>query len=403
MSSTPHVLICGTSTRAVADSAARAGFRVTTIDAFADIDQHPLVRALSAARDLASVPTAPAIARAARTVVDAEAVVYLSPFENHPNAVSTLAAGRSLWGNSPATLRCVRDPFVLAEALRRHGFAVPRLHDPNNSHVPNDSNVPHDPNDQWLLKPFRSGGGHRIRPWHGELVPRTSYLQERVNGTPGSLVFVAARGESVPLGWSRQLVGDPHFGATGNRYCGSILACAGDHQFADGQGLFTAARALAGLVAADFGLVGVNGVDFMSRDGVPLLLEVNPRWSSSVELAERAFGMTCFSTHVDACAQGRLPAFDCAVALERSAAFGKAIVYARHDGAMGDTATWLDDPDVRDVPRSGQSFRSGQPICSVFASAADSSACYRLLVSGAERVYARFGRDAGVPAVTGAG
>ena len=38
----PHVLVAGVSTRAAAESAARAGFRVTAIDAFGDLDQHPL-------------------------------------------------------------------------------------------------------------------------------------------------------------------------------------------------------------------------------------------------------------------------------------------------------------------------------------------------------------------------
>jgi predicted ATP-grasp superfamily ATP-dependent carboligase len=411
VTSAPHVLICGTSTRAVADSAARAGYRVTTIDAFGDIDQHPSVRALSAARDLASLPTAPAIARAARTV-DAEAVVYLSPFENHRNAVATLAAGRSLWGNPPAVLRRVRDAFLLAEALRPHGFAVPRSYDknaandpnaPNAPNAPNDPNDPNDPTVPWLSKPFRSGGGNRIRPWRGEAVPRTSFLQQRVDGIPGSLVFVAARGECVPLGLSRQLIGDPHFGGNGYRYCGSILAGVDDHQFAHAAGVFKAAHALAAFVTAEFGLVGINGIDFVARDGVPFFLEVNPRWSSSVELAERGFGLPCFSIHADACAQGRMPSFDCAAALARSAAFGKAIVYARHDGDVGDTARWLDDPDVRDVPRTGQYIRSGQPICSVFARAADSSSCYRLLVSGAASVYAHFRSAARVSAVSGVG
>jgi predicted ATP-grasp superfamily ATP-dependent carboligase len=98
-----------------------------------------------------------------------------------------------------------------------------------------------------------------------------------------------------------------------------------------------------------------------------------------------------------------MPSFDCAAALARSAAFGKAIVYARHDGDVGDTARWLDDPDVRDVPRTGQYIRSGQPICSVFARAADSSSCYRLLVSGAASVYTRFRSAARVSAVSGVG
>ena len=135
---TPHVLICGTSTRAAAASAARAGFRVTALDAFADRDQHPSVHALSTSRDVATGSTASAMARAAARL-DAEAVVYLSPFENHPRAVTTLAAGRTLWGNAPETLRRVRDPFQLAAAMHRNGFAVPRL--------ANDSNDPNDPND----------------------------------------------------------------------------------------------------------------------------------------------------------------------------------------------------------------------------------------------------------------
>ena len=45
------VLIVGVSTRAAAESAARAGFDVIALDAYADLDQHPSVRALSLPRD----------------------------------------------------------------------------------------------------------------------------------------------------------------------------------------------------------------------------------------------------------------------------------------------------------------------------------------------------------------
>ena len=119
-----HVLIVGVSTRAAAESAARAGFRVTSIDAFADLDQHPNVRALSMTRDFGRRFTAAAVARAGRGV-DADAVIYLSPFENHPAAVARLVRGRALWGNSPETLRRVRDPLLVADGLRRRGFEVP--------------------------------------------------------------------------------------------------------------------------------------------------------------------------------------------------------------------------------------------------------------------------------------
>ena len=46
-----RVLIVGVSTRAAAESAARAGFEVIALDAYADLDQHPSVRALSLPRD----------------------------------------------------------------------------------------------------------------------------------------------------------------------------------------------------------------------------------------------------------------------------------------------------------------------------------------------------------------
>jgi predicted ATP-grasp superfamily ATP-dependent carboligase len=326
-------------------------------------------------------------------------VVYLSPFENHPRAVATLAAGRVLLGNAPETLRGVRDPFVLAEVLKSDGFAVPRLlNDPNDPNDPNDSNDPNDPNDSndsngWLVKPFRSGGGTRIRQWREGRIPRGAYLQERIDGTPGSIVFAAARGACVPVGFSRQLAGDANFGAAGFRYCGSILAPLGDPQFAEGTAVFDAAVAIARCVSSTFGLAGLNGIDFIARGRVVYPLEVNPRWSSSIEVAERAFAMPFFPAHVAACS-GVLPTFDSA-ALERSDVVGKAIVYARHALSVGDTSSWLEDSSVRDVPHSGEHFRPGQPICSVFATAADSVACYRLLVSRAARIYGELERRAG--------
>ncbi len=71
-----RLLLAGVSTRAAAESAARAGFTVTALDAFADVDQHPDVRALSMARDFGVRFTSPAAARAARAI-ESDAVAYL--------------------------------------------------------------------------------------------------------------------------------------------------------------------------------------------------------------------------------------------------------------------------------------------------------------------------------------
>jgi uncharacterized protein len=377
-----RVLIAGVSTRAAAESAARAGFDVTAVDAFGDLDQHPAVRALSLPRDYAALPTAPAAARVARTIAS-DAVVYLSSFENHPRAVAALAAGRALWGNPPEVLRRVRDPFVVADSLRSHGFAVPqvRLTPDATDHEARQDTRGDD--HAWMLKPLRSGGGQRVRRWTRGQVPRGAYLQEYVDGDAGSVVFVAAGGEAVPLGVSRQLIGDPAFGSTGFRYCGSMFAAA-DSRFS--PRLVERACALARAAAAEFRLVGVNGVDFIARDEVPYPIEINPRWTASMELIERRSGLSVFTAHARACIDGTLPVFDLSAGRD-ARAVGKAVVFARQAMTMGDTRAWLEDPTVRDVPHPGERIGAGQPICTVFAEAPDARACYDRLVRRAAEVY----------------
>jgi predicted ATP-grasp superfamily ATP-dependent carboligase len=231
-----------------------------------------------------------------------------------------------------------------------------------------------------MLKPMRSGGGRRVRLWSGERVPRDCYLQERIGGAAGSIVFVAARGRAVPLGVSRQLIGDAAFGADGYRYCGSLLSGVDDAQA-------RAVCALADAAAAEFGLVGVNGIDFVASSGVPYPVEINPRWSSSMELVERALGISVFAAHAAACTEGTLPQIDSVRALRKERIAGKAIVFARHDTSAGDTRRWLEAPDIRDVPHPDERIRRGQPVCTVFADAADERGCYDALTSRADWVY----------------
>jgi predicted ATP-grasp superfamily ATP-dependent carboligase len=379
----PQVLIAGVSTRAAAESAARAGFRVTAIDAFADLDQHPSVTA----RAVPGRFSASAAARAARSI-ECDAVSYLSSFENHPRAIATLSQGRELWGNPPEVIGRVRDPLALAQALRRRGLITPDVYReprPGNENAENRNREP-----GWLLKPLASGGGRRVRRWRpGSRMPRGAYLQEYVAGDPGSVVFVSAAGRCVPLGVSRQLVGDPAFGATGYQYCGSILVPGRVNRDA---------LELSRAVAEEFNVVGVNGIDFIEHEGRACAIEVNPRWSASMELVELAHGLSVFGAHAAACARGELPDFDLSVAAERSGAIGKAVVFARRDVVIGDTRRWRFDvpglpalpglPGLRDIPHPGERIAAGRPVCTIFASGRDIATCHAALVERATQVYA---------------
>jgi len=369
----PHVLIAGVTVRALAVSAARAGYRVTAVDAFGDLDLRRVAAVIPLRVEHGAQYGPFAAVRAARPV-SAELVAYTSNFENYPAAVAKLARHRKLLGNPPAVLTRVRNPFELMRVLRRRGFTTPvaRATPPAARHAPGS----------WLLKPRRSGGGHGTRVWRqGEPVPRTHYLQERIAGIPGSIVFAADGRRAVTLGLTRQLVGDARLGTHGFRYCGSLLGHHGG-LFQRAEGLLETARSLATALTAEFGLIGLNGIDFVVRDGIPCPIEVNPRYSASMELIERAQGLPMFEAHVRAC-RGILATPPAPTAEVQ----GKAIVFARRDVSLGDTRPWLDHGFLADVPHPGERIRRGHPICTVFAKAGDAQSCQRLLMRRAGSVY----------------
>jgi predicted ATP-grasp superfamily ATP-dependent carboligase len=322
--------------------------------------------------------------------ISCDAVAYGSNFENDPDAIGELARGRALWGNPSDIIRRVRDPSLLSRGLRRKGLPAPDVADepPKEYETPPAGSWRER---SWLVKPRASGGGHRVRPWrHGMRLPPDCYLQEFIDGTPTSIVFVASGRRAVPIGFCRQLIGEDAFGSSGFRYCGNILSAAGED-----DDVIDAASAVAGAVCEEFGLVGVNGIDMMVKGGVPYAIEVNPRWCASMELVERAYALSVFGAHAAVWRDGVVPSFDLAQARRGARAMGKAVVFARHDVSVGDTRVWrleregagVAAGDVRDIPSPGTRIRAGRPVCTVFASGRASEECHAELVSGANRVY----------------
>ena len=148
------------------------------------------------------------------------------------------------------------------------------------------------------------------------------------------------------------------------------------------------ASRLAEAITDEFHVVGVNGIDFIAREGALFVVEVNPRWCASMELVEQAYGVSVFSAHAAACESQALPAFDLAHARRDAGASGKAVVYARRDITVGDTRAWLDTPQqIRDVPRPGEQISRGRPVCTVFARGRDATSVHRALVGRAHCVY----------------
>lgn len=378
------VVVVGFSTRAIVESAIAAGYQVASVDAFADLDNAatPALALGTPGSGIARYSPL-GIARAARAL-PGHLAAYVASFENHPDAVRTLARGRQLLGNPPNVLVRARAPELVARLLRQHGFAAPEIRLRGTRETGRTS---------WLAKPFASGGGHGISKWRrGTSLRSTHFLQQRIAGIPGSLVFAANGRVAVPFAFSRQLVGHPEFGASGFQYCGNILVPARTATFAKADALFGTACDIANTLTRELHLVGVNGIDFIARDGTPFVTEVNPRYTGSMELAERAFEFSVFSAHASGSA-GLTPRFDLAAARNDTAVdvIGKAVVFAKRTVTLGDTGAWLEDPSLRDVPQPGQRIPRGSPVCTIFARGANETACHAALVRRARKLYVEIG------------
>lgn len=351
-----RLLLIGLTTRALAESARRAGCDAVTVDYFGDVDTRRLYPNLSL-RERGLGYSAPALARLAREI-PYDAVMYGGGLENHPDVVAELAEGKVLLGNLPAVLRRVRDPSVLFPYLASRGFNVPSTILSPADETPASG--------RWLVKPVAGGGGQGVRPWRGGRVPPRQMLQARIAGVPASAIFVANGRESVVLGWSRQLHAPTTF-----RYAGNVLPLEAPDDTLD------EVRRLAQTLTEEFGLMGLNGIDFVLRGGRPVLVEVNPRYSASMELVDRAADTAVLALHLAAFG-GHLPD----PALARAAlhptgeagVHGKAIVYARRAVSLADSPGWI-ARGVRDVPHPGEIIGKGHPICTVFASGSSVPAC----------------------------
>ena len=210
-----RILIVGFSTRAIAESAVRGGYDVVTIDYFGDRDQKELVENHSLMRDFQLNFSAKALLTASRSL-NFQAVVYTSSLENHPDVVAELASGHTLLGNSPSTLRRVRDWGHLQSVCRQENIAHPVTLFPGEEEQARGSR-------RWVSKPARSGGGHGISFWRGGALGQGRILQEWIAGRTCSAAFVADGRRCVLLGLTEQLIGRRELGARGFTWCGNIL------------------------------------------------------------------------------------------------------------------------------------------------------------------------------------
>ncbi len=120
-------------------------------------------------------------------------------------------------------------------------------------------------------------------------------------------------------------------------------------------------------LSEELGLTGLVSFDFMVEDGMPSLLEVNPRPGASIDVFDDTSG-TLFTTHVEACLGGDAAAHlatNWHPPIARAAAF----LYADRGTLNVPAVDW---PSwTADRPRPGSTMERGQPVATVMAEGDD--------------------------------
>jgi len=367
------LVVAGASVRAFAASAARAGWRVYAADLFGDHDLR------NVAREVVAISPYPAGLLKTIDGWPAAPLVYTGALENHPDLLAAVASRRPLAGCSAERVRRVRDPDLLGQAVRGAGLGFPETRrDPRGLAA----------DGSWLVKPLASAGGRGIRRWQGgdvrEPEPAGVVWQRLVSGQSWSAGYLLAGGTARLLAVSRQLVGRRWCHAGPFAYCGSLAidpATVGKH-------VAEQLERLGDVLGGEFGLCGLVGVDLViDQQRRVHVIEVNPRPTASLELVERATGLSLAAAHL--AAFGFRPPL--AEPRPWRGTWGKAVLFAgrplvcdeavaaallaeRPGGA--EPADW---PIVADIPVAGQTIPAGGPVCTVFASGATPSVAVRRL------------------------
>jgi len=426
---TDRLLILGSTARAAAGSARRAGWVPVCGDMFGDED----LRAMAETHVVADYPRGLLEVAAA---IPPSRWLYTGALENSPRLIARISRRHQLLGNPPAVLKRVRDPFRVAELLSGAGLPALRVCEVPPVGPDGPSGPTHGAGEvEWLIKPRRGGGGRGIRVWgeggrrkaesgkrkpeagrrkratrtlqasgslpnaHSPLTTHHSpaYLQEFAAGTPISAVYLASRLSCRLAGVTRQLVGEEELHAPPFAYCGSL----GPLRMPDE--LTQQIERIGRVLASECDLRGLFGVDCILRDGVVLPVEVNPRYTASVEVLELAAGRPLLGWHVRACES--FADRESAVVVESDFArdwalwtqciadspmFGKAVLFAPVDSAdvrvppLEGVLPPVDlrgmtTPAIADVPRAGSFVRRSHPVCTVFAAAGTVAECLNAL------------------------
>jgi predicted ATP-grasp superfamily ATP-dependent carboligase len=344
MTVSPAIIVMGYSARALAASAAHAGFAPLSIDVFGDDDMREMsLASVTLEGGLSNGLTPDKVCGAVEMLIDVHrpiGLVYGAGFEHQPETIAAIAQRTRVFGNAAETLKRAKDPVALAQVCEVNSVRHPAI----------ALETPGEP-ELWLVKRRGGAGGAHIAV--AGAVSRASpecYFQRRVAGESISALFLASERKTEIVGLSMQWTAPTP--ESPFRYGGAAGPVDIDRAQAE-----EIARSVAA-IASELDLVGLNSADFLISTDAVWLIEINPRPGATLDVFE-SNEAPLFARHVAACEGRRMPASS-SFAIKAAET-----VYAPHELAVCEGLDW---PDwAVDLSPPGTRFSAGDPVCTVLA------------------------------------
>ncbi len=382
MESSPKIAVVGFSVRAATQCATRQGFEVIAVDMCSDRD---LVSECKDHYQL-NAPDWPAALHARYPNVP---ILLAGGMENRPQLVEECQARGLVSGADAIPLRAMRSlenwaVWALASEL---GWPVTLR---TQSEIQRADEVY--PGFEWLVKPIVGSGGNAITEWTkkerqapASFYPTaTSYIQQRLKGEPIGVTFLSSPFGSIVVGATASWQPESSFeGGPKYAYRGSY----GPIDLSSDQLLKL--RNFANLVGAQTELLGLWQADFLRSGDKLTLLEINPRWSASMDILDVSLLIPMVQHHyLCICSLLNNERFleIASTYLERSASpnnvlLGKLIVYAPKPFVVAPNQSdkwwsqrWSGPSSLAakghlyaDIPNPSTSISVGEPVLTVMA------------------------------------
>ena len=350
------LILIGASVRALAFSCIRAGYQPWCIDLYADEDltkNCPTTLITKSFPDEISdlIKTAPKVP-----------ILYTGGLENHSALLQLLSAERTVLGITGNTLTNLRNTPEFYNLLKSKQINTPTI-------ITSTKDL--NKETSYLRKPKYRSGGLGIKPFDPSKQTMVDdadfYYQEFIKGESRSAIFCFNESGFELLGASIQSSGIQSLHASDFLYSGNmgpVNPCASE---------LKDLQTIGKIISSNYRPRGLLGMDYIINESRVYPLEINPRYTASMEVLELALGQNFITKHMQAFGFKTICENP---ARTETSVIGKAIYYAPHDVLISEDVPWVStetNPRLfspfADIPRANSAIDKGSPVVTIFAKA----------------------------------